>query len=626
MVRSRFITPLLFVFLLLAGTVHTASSAEPQIEGTREPWRKLTLSFIGPECSETDTDPNPFRDYRFNVTFRHADSDSSYVVPGYFAADGQAAESSADRGNIWRAHFAAPETGRWMWKVEFVQGKLAAIKGAEKTEPVASLHGQQGEFTIGKNTADENSPYARGRLVHNKQRYLTYAETDTPFLKFGPDAPETLLAFTDFDNTVSRSKKGPLKNWEPHRRDWNEGDPTWKSDRGKGLIGALNYLNDSGCNAFSFLTYNAGGDGDNVWPYVDRDQPLHFDCSKLDQWGIVFDHAQSLGLFLHFKLQETENDDLFGGPARKTKDIPTALDAGETGVERKLYLRELVSRFGYLLALEWNLGEENTQTFEQQKAMASYLAEIDPYDNLIVLHTYPREQDRVYEPFLNDETALGGLSLQNPWSVVHERTQTWVRRSREAGKHWVICNDEQNPASLGVPPDPGYQGHSGVAVEKDVSYDLHDIRRQTLWGNLMAGGGGVMYYFGYKLPENDLVCQDFRSRARSWDFGRIALEIFDSLPVPVTEMSPADQRIKGAKDSYCLAKEGVLYVVYLSKGGSLQLDLAQEQGTFDVIWHNPRSGGEAIQNGQSVQGGGTVTVGPAPSELEEDWVAVLKKR
>ena len=59
----------------------------------------------------------------------------------------------------------------------------------------------------------------------------------------------------------------------------------------------------------SFLTYNAGGDGDNVWPFVDRDDKLHYDVSKLDQWQIVFDHAQAEGIYLHFKLQETENDD-----------------------------------------------------------------------------------------------------------------------------------------------------------------------------------------------------------------------------------------------------------------------------------------------------------------------------
>ena len=49
------------------------------------------------------------------------------------------------------------------------------------------------------------------------------------------------------------------------------------------------------------------------------------DVSKLDQWGIVFGHGTSLGMYLHFKLQETENDDL----NHKNEDSKAqALDGG----------------------------------------------------------------------------------------------------------------------------------------------------------------------------------------------------------------------------------------------------------------------------------------------------------
>src|SRR5690606_8458592 len=144
-------------------------------------------------------------------------------------------------------------------------------------------------------------------------------------------------------------KNAPLKTWGPHVRDWKPGDPTWKGGKGKGMIGALNYLAGRGVNAFSFIPYNAGGDGDNVWPFASHDDKLHYDCSKLDQWAVVFDHAQALGLYLHFKMQEQENDD----------DGPASLDGGDLGPERKLYCRELVARFGHELALNWNLGEEN---------------------------------------------------------------------------------------------------------------------------------------------------------------------------------------------------------------------------------------------------------------------------
>ena len=102
----------------------------------------------------------------------------------------------------------------------------------------------------------------------------------------------------------------PLKTWASRMCGiGSAGDPTWKGGKGKGLIGALNYLAGKGVNAFSFLPYNAGGDGDNVWPFVSRNDKLHWDCSKLDQWGVVFDHATAKGLYLHFKLQENEIDD-----------------------------------------------------------------------------------------------------------------------------------------------------------------------------------------------------------------------------------------------------------------------------------------------------------------------------
>ena len=131
---------------------------------------------------------------------------------------------------------------------------------------------------------------------------------------------------------------------------------------------------------------------------------------------------------------------------------------------------------------------------------------------------------RSIEPWLG-KAPLTGLSLQNMWNQVHSKTLLWVRKSRESGRPWICANDEQGKANQGVPPDPGYADFGGtVKMENGTTYDLHDIRKQTLWGNLMAGGAGVMYYFGYQLPENDLKCEDFRSRDKSWDYCRIAQE------------------------------------------------------------------------------------------------------
>lgn len=65
-----------------------ADSAQPVISGELKKWHKITLTFDGPEVSETN-ETNPFMRYRFNVRFTHDESGRSFVVPGFFVADGK---------------------------------------------------------------------------------------------------------------------------------------------------------------------------------------------------------------------------------------------------------------------------------------------------------------------------------------------------------------------------------------------------------------------------------------------------------------------------------------------------------------------------------------------------------
>ena len=598
-----------------------------EIGGELKQWHKITLDLAGPYAHEGDHDPNPFTDYRFSVTFTHQSGAPVYTVPGYFAADGNAGETSAQSGNTWRSHFAPDRPGEWSYRVSFVQGEWSALE-PEVGDALAPYHGVSGSIRIGRSDKRGRDFRAKGRLSYVGGGYLQHKGNGKFFLKAGPDAPETILAYADFDGTVAMKPNVPVKTWEPHVKDYNPGDPSWKNGKGKGLIGALNYLASKGLNSFSFLPYNAGGDGDNIWPFVSRNDKFRYDCSKLDQWGIVFEHAQSKGIYLHFKLQETEIDD---NRHRDKVNVPESLDGGQLGPERKLYLRELIARYGHNLALNWNLSEENSQSYEEQNAMAEYILNTDPYDHHIVVHTYPNAQETVYQALLGPQSVLTGASLQNPWNKVHQRTLRWVEASRAAGKPWVVANDEQNPANQGVPPDPGYQGFSGWANEDepDKKYNLHDIRKYTLWGNLMAGGAGVEYYFGYGLPENDLVCEDFRSRDRSWDYCRIALEFFRDEAIPFWHMRTDNALVgNGQNDNsrYCFVREGEIYLVYLPEGGTSDLDLSAASGTFNVRWFNPRLGGNLKRGSvRYLKGGETVSLGLPPTDREEDWLVVIRK-
>jgi hypothetical protein len=522
--------------------------------------------------------------------------------------------------------------------LRFTAGKHVAISDVPG-KALSPFDGRSGSFSISPTDKSGRDLRRKGRLQYVGKHHLRFAGTGEYFLKAGPDSPENLLAYADFDGTVANKRRATrageatpgsgLKTWQPHVRDWQPGDPTWKEGKGKGLIGALNYIAGKGCNSFSFLPYNAGGDGDDVWPFVQREDKFHYDCSKLDQWGIVFDHATARGLYLHFKLQENEMDDNRRGMKGEKAEVPESLDGGKLGPERRLYCRELIARFAHNLALNWNIGEENTQSTEEVRDMARYLRQTDPYDHHIVIHTFPGQQDKVYPPLLGDQSELTGASIQNSWSQAHQRTLKWVVESAKAGKPWVVANDEQNPADMGVPPDPGYAGHSGEALQDGKLYTFHDVRKLCLWGTLMAGGAGVEYYFGYKLPQNDLVCEDWRSRDRSWDFCRIAIEFFRDHSIPFWEMSNADAVVGNPKNDnskYCLSKPGEVYVVYLPNGGGTKIDLTGASGDFSVSWFNPRTGG-ALATGQvrSVTGGGQVSLGNPPSDAAEDWAVLIRK-
>ncbi|MCU0982936.1 MAG: hypothetical protein MUF25_27560, partial [Pirellulaceae bacterium] len=139
-------------------------------------------------------------------------------------------------------------------------------------------------------------------------------------------------------------------------------------------------------------------------------------------------------------------------------------------------------------------------------------------------------------------------------------------------------------------------------------------------------GAGVEYYFGYQLPQNDLNCEDFRSRDKSWDYCRIALDFFRENQIPFWEMKNANALIGNEKNDnskYCFAKAGELYLVYLPEGGETQIDLTGASGKFSLKWFNPREGGAPQASGNATLNGGSTVTLTAPSA--DDWLAVIAR-
>lgn len=608
-----------FCLFLTSFVVFGCNKPTAEIQGEQKKWHTTSLVFEGPNTSEM-AEENPFLNYRLDVTFTHAST--SYVVPGFYAADGNAAETSGDAGNKWMVRFTPDEVGEWTYSVSFKKGEQVAVSAdPSQAESAGYMDGQTGTFEIANTDKTGIDNRAQGRLEYVGESYLKFAETGKYFIKLGVDAPENLLAYEDIDATTNAL--GFEKNWAPHAKDFPAAARPflWQGEKGKNLIGAIHYLASEELNVFSFLTFNVDGDDRNIFPHLlkvsEADyltyanvkkqkeawksmfHTTRFDVSKLEQWERIFEYAEQEGMFLHFKTHETETDHL--------------MDEGVFGTEGKLYYRELIARFGHHLSMNWNLGEENNQPLEEVKKAADYVHQLDPYQHHLVIHTFPNQDDR-YAGLIGDQSPLTGASLQlsdKEFRDVHGRVLKWRTKSDSTGRSWALAVDEPGSAKFALLPDA-----------EDPPHDF--ARMNALWGTLMAGGFGVEWYFGYDSPHSDLTCQDFRSRDLFWDQNRYAKTFFEN-HIPFWKMEPADE-LTADTTPYCLAAKGEIYVVFLPIGtATTSLDIGDSGKSFSVQWYNPRSGGE-LQTGsvQSVKASGRVAIGNPPTDSDKDWVALIK--
>ncbi len=616
LIPSRYLRALLRCICFSIVTFGTALSAPAAtLSGKTALWHTVSLTFTGPESREDD--PATFWDYRLTVTF--SQGDHQYVVPGFFAGDGDAGTTHAQSGDKWRARFTPDRPGKWNYEAVLVTGQKVAINSSAGT--VAPLKAATGSFIVKPTKVPTTSQDFRGhgRLEYVGKHHMQFAGSRQFYLMGGAGSPENFLAFDGIDGTYDFAKtpefpslgKDQLHHYGPHRGDWQNGDPNWTDEDGddaKGIIGLVNYLSEQGLNSIYLMPFTYAGDGSDIWPWADPQTRQTFDVSKLAHWERIFSHLQHQGIHIHMLITETES--LFedgGAPFADT---------------RKLYYRELIARFGHHFALSWDLGEETGWTDEkggdvgvgittaQQKAFASYIRELDAYDHPIKIHEI--EMVEIY-PQLAGFEHFEGPALQRHHHY-NQRIIEHLEMSVAAGRPWLVSMSEPLGWEYGLRPDADDPTRDGP-------------RKDVLWGVFMAGGSGVEWYAGWQnnAPTSDLSSEDLRVRANMWRLNKIALDFFYSY-IPFQNMTAANDLVEGDND-YVLAKANDTYLIYLRDGGKAAIDLSDANGSYTVQWFDTRQGGD-LQAGtvRSVSSGGTVSLGTAPSESDQDWAVLLRKK
>lgn len=580
--------------LFLFGTfflMHTIVQSA-QVSGTLSTWYKVQIDFEGPELNELST-KNPFTDYRMDVQFTGPEG-QTYKVPGYFAADGASGETSAELGNVWRVNFCPDAPGEWNFETNFVTGKniAANLKGGESA---AFFDGETGSFTVVENTDTDPLDFRnKGKLVYVDDHFLQFSGSKEYFIKAGANSPEVFLEYAEFDNTETS------RVYPDHISDWNNEDPTWKDEQGKGIIGAVNYLSEIGVNAHYFLTMNAYGDGKKSFPFIHKDSMYRYDCSKLDQWDIVFNHMNKKGIMVHFVMTETENESYF--------EVNELGEPGGFAASRKIYYREMIARYGYLPAVTWNIGEENgwaddngnepykvANTNQQRKDFCSYVRELTYYKDHISIHNGPSTDDYIYDDLIGHESHTGPAFQWNFSTNIYEKMLEWRNRSIESGHKWVMFMDE-----VYINPAKG---------------DFEEWRTKNVWPTFMAGGAGIELYIGSGL---DLKVENYREYEDQFKTMVYAADFIRNY-IPAQQMEP-----QTISDKWALTKGDDIFAFYLTNAENVSVDLPSYK--YKVLWYNTQKGGAPVFGSlHTVNGGNATNLGTPPSAAEADWVCLLTK-
>lgn len=238
------------------------------------------------------------------------------------------------------------------------------------------------------------------------------------------------------------------------------------------------------------------------------------------------------------------------------------------------FVRYATARLSAFSNVVWNIANEWQRELvlsaAEVEALGRTLEEADPYRRLTSVHHHGRFE-----------------FPRSPWvdmaSMQHRGLPAEINRvallNRQFGK--PVLNEEYGYErdNLGPPNDPV------------------NVRRDT-WALTMAGA-----YASYGDKTKGSKVGVYFSSTLKDSVGAVVPDMLRHLPalmarVPYWEMHPANEALSGCirEECFCLAKLGEQYLVYMTVGQNVSLDLTHvDGGTLKCEWWNPRTGEVSAQ-------------------------------
>ena len=257
------------------------------------------------------------------------------------------------------------------------------------------------------------------------------------------------------------------------------------------------------------------------------------------------------------------------------EETEVEFDLGHLSDERKLYMKEMVARFGHLLGLQWNLGEESNRDKQNTIDIAAYLRGLDGYRHPVAIHTNYNYEER-YNDFYGNIN-FNSSSFQGDGSNYDDVAKEIREKSKDKGRPWIAYGDEQGPDNL---------------MDTDGMIEIY-------LNNIFAGGAGCEFYDGN--PETggggDLTLENFRNYDALWkSLSNIVRFISDNIDPRFMTPSFIDNRgaLIGDKDTFINLNK--VYDVKFETNKALP---------YYVVFLDPKTGNTSLSEGPAFIGPGT---------------------
>lgn len=301
--------------------------------------------------------------------------------------------------------------------------------------------------------------------------------------------------------------------------------------------------------------------------------------------------------------------------------------AGMGGPDEQRYYRYCIARFAAFDNVMWDVTNE-WHLFRDEpwvEKMGALIKQADPYGHLLSVH------------------GKGEFPFRRSAWVDYVMFQSWD----EWGSYDFMLKNRREQAATGRPlpqinEEYGYEDHYPYPWGSARKWPARtaDNRRRLAWEMTLAGayqttgeranvpgcGGWVTgrgddtmtMLAGYAHILTCLEGMEWWKLEPSPEL--LVLKPEPPLPAgakPPAGSAPPTPALNG--NPLCLARPGEAYVVYLPRGGSVKVKLAD--GAYATRWFNPRTGEWLAQAGRAT--GGEWTSPPAPDA--EDWVLVIRR-